>query len=534
VTLLLYRMLDYHRAAVRDVPIVDRPWPDSAGACRIDLAPQVRRQLRSAGVEDERELLSATYGDLLALPGMGPRSVYEVAVAAEAAIVRAYGGTEGGEPPVDLTRAKGAPWAAFVTAEDPRFRDLFPGGSGSLTQWLDAAEHESADGEEARRALATVLPTVLERVAAIDATPLDVAMRMYVEALSGLGGGVLDAILLRYGFDGGPPRSLPRALNGAHVGTERLRQLQVRMLARAPAHQVYMPALDRALELLSAAAPMPVADAESSLQRSGIATIPYHPASVIAAARLCRRAPDLEIAAGRDGPIVINRSLRAGAQALVRLATQRASTFGAVSLEHLVEAAAASGVRLSPREARAAITCFCSVEFLDDDWFWFPARRQNRLCTLSRRILSVAAPVDLATMRAGVCRAYGRRRASLVPPESALEAFFASHPGFVLDRRRRIRPRTPIDYRQQLGKNDRIFVDVFAASGERILERRWLREACLARGMTPHTFDFETKVSVILDNPSTGVWRLRGTSLRALPNDAVFVNRTAVSYATSH
>src|SRR5205807_2173541 len=90
------------------------------------------------------------------------------------------------------------------------------------------------------------LPEIVERVVRIEQSALDVALREYVARLSGVVDERLDAVLGRLGLDGGPPRSLPKAVNGAKVGPERIRQLQLRVLERLPSHPVYLPALDRA------------------------------------------------------------------------------------------------------------------------------------------------------------------------------------------------------------------------------------------------------------------------------------------------
>jgi hypothetical protein len=125
-------------------------------------------------------------------------------------------------------------------------------------------------------------------------------------------------------------------------------------------------------------------------------------------------------------------------------------------------------------------------------------------------MLSVASPLDLATIRGGICRAYPRRQADLVPPARVLAAFYAADPAFVIDARRRVRPSVPLDDRKELGKNDRIFVDVLRSSSTGVLDGVSLRDGCLERGMTRHTFYAARGVSPVLDRRPTGGWCLRG------------------------
>src|SRR5262245_61739095 len=100
------------------------------------------------------------------------------------------------------------------------------------------------------------------------------------------------------------------------------------------------------------------------------------------------------------------RSVISNTPQIVRLAAHRACSFGAVSLAALTDAGYEEGLSLSEDEARSALGP--GAEFLADDWFWLPAQRCNRVAALGRRILAVAAPLDVATVRAGVVRTYPR------------------------------------------------------------------------------------------------------------------------------
>src|SRR5262249_27543633 len=91
VELLAKRLLDNHRRTLRHVRIVDRPWPSTGEPCAVDWGDHLRRRLTEVGLIDDRTILAdATYGSLLAHPRLGARSVYAIAVAAEAAVDRAH------------------------------------------------------------------------------------------------------------------------------------------------------------------------------------------------------------------------------------------------------------------------------------------------------------------------------------------------------------------------------------------------------------------------------------------------------------
>jgi hypothetical protein len=135
----------------------------------------------------------------------------------------------------------------------------------------------------------------------------------------------------------------------------------------------------------------------------------------------------------------------------------------------------------------------------------------NRLAMLTRRMLAVASPLDVATIRAGVCRTYPRAWMALVPEAAAMAAFYEAHPGFAIDAQGRIRSTRGLDYRSELSRTDLIFVDVLRSSWTGVLDRGPFRDGCLARGMTAQTFSLRTAHSVVLDHPAADIWCLRGT-----------------------
>jgi hypothetical protein len=184
-----------------------------------------------------------------------------------------------------------------------------------------------------------------------------------------------------------------------------------------------------------------------------------------------------------------------------------------VSLTELAASAADRGNEVSEAEAREALTLHLAAEFLDEDWFWLPDEGHNRLATLSRRILAVTSPLELATIRAGVYRTYPPRQAGLVPPAQVIDAFHRAHPSFLIDALGRVRPAADLDYRTELGSTDRIFVEVLRSSWTGVLDPASFRDACLACGMTAQTFNVRTAHSAVLDHPEADIWCLRGTRI---------------------
>lgn len=204
--------------------------------------------------------------------------------------------------------------------------------------------------------------------------------------------------------------------------------------------------------------------------------------------------------------------MQSDAPQIVRMASRQAWSFGAASLAGLAAAAGDRGKSLSDAQAREALA-HGGAEFLDDDWFWLPGRRRSRLCTLTCRILVVASPLDVATIRAGVCRTHPRSLAALIPPTDVMEAFYRANPRFAVDPQRRVRSADLLDDTTELSRTDQIFVEALRSSWTGILDDESFHDACLARGMTTRTFNARAAKSAVLDHPVDDVWCLRGTRI---------------------
>jgi hypothetical protein len=203
------------------------------------------------------------------------------------------------------------------------------------------------------------------------------------------------------------------------------------------------------------------------------------------------------------------RSVLSDTPQIARVASRRAGSFGAVSFAALAASGLDEGLVASEAEARAELGA--DAELLGDDWFWLPGERRNRVAALGRRILSVAAPLEVATVPAGVVRTYPRAQRARVPPQDVIAAFFGAHPDFSVDPLGRVHPAAELDYRTELGKTDLIFVEALRASWTGVLDRASFLAACLAGGMTVRTFAIRAPRSAVLDDPGGEIWCLRGT-----------------------
>lgn len=523
----LVRLVRSRQWEIADMAVVANRWHRDLNPKSLGWDTRTWNCLFKVGLLLDPDRLSrVTFRDLFRIPSMGAKSILDFAVNLEAAIPRGSSEDANGGQPQSATTPTGvdtnvlleiihAPWTDMISEEDPRFSDLLPAGRGTLLQRIDsltAASPGMADDKQVAE-LARAIPAVKERVNESDTLALDVAMRHYVSALSRATGVRLEALLARIGWGARPPVTLQEAAERAGLTREAIRQIQKRVEDRVPSHAVYMPALDRALDYLAAAAPLPADEAAKRLAHEGICTMPFHPANVLAAAQLCSRVASFQLQEIKGRPCVVTSATLASSGRVLTVATRRASAAGATNVEDVVAAVAGEGIEITAPDVRDLLLPLAGAEFLESDWFWMPRVRadRNRLYNVAKAILSVVSPVDVTTIRDGARRKYRLLKAGIVPPRAVMAAFFKAHPAFQVDAGGLVGPVDLLDYRQELGAAEQTIVEVLRASPTGILDRAGLGRACETRGLNPSTLGVMTSYSPILEHLGTDMWSLRGT-----------------------
>ncbi len=519
---------------ISSLSALGRPWPHNLDPTAVPWRTRTRNCLKRAGLlTDKGQLSHITFGELMALPGMGIVSLLDFATTAEAAMecLEQLVPQKGDAMTNLMLSVIDVPWTELITAEDPRFTSYFPGRHGSLTQQLEAilttgstAGIDAALGgdsvEQLNLFLEDNLRAILTRVREIEQMPLNVALRDYLVALSHAKDRRLEALLARFGWNGAPPVTLRESAVMMDVSFERVRQIQESLIRKRPSHPVFLPTLERALETLANSAPLDVDKASELLKQRSITTIPFHPESVLTAAEFCGHAATFKLDTGRQGAYIITNSTLAYASRVKLIAGRLASASGVSNITEIAAAAANKELSVTTEQVREALRQYTSAQFLDDNavWFWMPDGKpnRNRLHNVTRRILSVASPLDPSTIREGISRYYRHRLPSqssqtlIVPPRSVLTAFYAANPSFVVEEDGQISPIVPLDYRKELGATEQVFVEVLRSTPTGILDRQGFFKACEERGVNMNTLNSFLSSSPIIQQVDTGIWSLRG------------------------
>jgi hypothetical protein len=452
---------------------------------------------------------------------MGVVSILEFACIVEAALEKS---TTSGPPPGstdELLRIIDQPWADQVGPADPRFSDLLPSlPQATLLEMIDALTSGPDSDATTLSLLSNAVPEVRKRLEQIAALPLERQLGEFLGALSRFEGERLSALLDRFGWAGNPPLTLEEAGQRLNITRERMRQLQEKVLGRLKAisFPIFLPALDEALRVLVEVSPIDTVSASSVLKQRGISEIAFHPECVVDAAIACGRSPPIQLQTINRKTIVAAAPIR-DADTILRIAYRQAHASGASNVGEVAAEMGAKGIAVDEATIRHVLRDFSRVQFLEGEWFCHrPANpERDRLRNVTRKILSVASPIELGVIREGLRREYRYRGyrgvktwSLLVPPRSVLGAYYDLHPEFIIEHGDMIRPNEPLDYRIELALNDAILVDALRSSPACVLDRASLATECIRRSMNINTFSIYLTYSPVIMHLGTDLWSLRG------------------------
>jgi len=511
----------------------------------IGWTPRTRNALeRNLGLTDRAGLANLTFGELLDLRGIGAKGILDFSCTLEAAMdsynelveehvcPRVPMGEHGAIRL--LSKVVNESWTAQVSGADPRFSDIIPGDELPLRSMIEDLLAELDPGgrlSEIPRLVSSV-EKIKSMVVELQAATLEKSLASFLEALTGAKDFRLRVLSDRLGWSGIRPLTLRECAERLNVSRERVRQLQQRALARIPSryHEVFMPALDRALMFLEERAPISVKLASKKLREAGITETDFHIESLLGIARLFGKTTSLEISASEQAELLVKGKELNTARTVFAFARRLAARSGVLSAAQLEDVLATEGDGISGEVVRDLLDQAApDIQRIGDGWYFvsgIPPNR-NRLRNVARKILSVNSPQSIISVRDGIRRSF-RVRSSLypgplqpvVPPIPVLEAFFSMHPEFTVNEGL-VWSVAPLDYKLELGETEQVFVDVLRSSPNGVMDRRSLAEGCISRGMNENTFNVYSTYSCVLEHIGLDLWTLRGTRVDPRAAEAV-------------
>jgi hypothetical protein len=519
------------------VRCIERPWPPGLATDAVPWSTRTRNALKRLGVLRRDGVDPAiTFGNILSIGGAGVKTALDYAATLESsiehfetitdrAVAAVIADPSAPEQGVSvLGQLLEEPWALQVGGADPRFPELAL-VDGSLQDYVrNVLDNPDVSGRaEEITQLVNNLPAIKRKVDHIAQESLEEVLKHLLEALRPMEPRRFQALSDRLGWSGRQPKTLEEAAKPLGVTRERLRQIEATILKRVPKDPlVYAPALDRAITEIGKATPISVEDAAKLLERAGISERAFHPQALIATANALGREHRLEIASVRDKQFVVSTGEEEPIRIVARLARQLSGMSGAFSVYQLQRRCAQADSPFDADKLRLLLPSIPKIVRLDTNGDWWkltgiPVNR-DRLLNLIFKMLSVASPQTIKSLREGVSRLYRLRSSSapryrenlIVPPIAVIGAVLKDTREVVLSGDL-VSLRDPTGHRTLIGEADRILVDVLRSSSTGLLDRTSLTRQCLARGMNEATFSVLSSYSPLLEHPAPGIWKLRGT-----------------------
>jgi hypothetical protein len=529
----------------------------------LDLSTRTRTGLLrcTRGGRGAGRLRKLTFDEFLDVPGIGTRSLLELATVADQA-AQAYdldpsqreapakaplGSQRPSREPdeADFSADQRRALESLMTSEfadlhldDPRLGDLrHKQGPRTVGQW---AARQLKRGVTKRRSAnsildeATALTRVGERLLNQD---LQAALTEVVSAFNDLRDKRLEALTDRLGISG-PKVTLENAARLAGLTRARIGQLEVRLQKRLASQRgsLFLPQFDGLLAVLVCLPlPVPLRDIPNLLAERGVDIGDSDLAALLKNfSKHVRGNRTLDVDTDgsqswlfdhRNGELADQlRNRGFDARASISIARKLCRSVGMASLSWISEEAGAPTDPESLRLTSQLIKDAAWSQMLDDEWFvdTHVAPGRNRLLNNLYKLLSVRNPLPIDTLQTALDRVRRQGRLPHTPPRHALELFAQAHPELFLEDGS-IASHEPLDPRHELSPTEVVFFDVLTIVPGGVLDRESLFRACSERGMGTATFAQYTSFSPIIERVGSNAWALVGTEVTE--NDLVRIPR---------
>jgi hypothetical protein len=167
----------------------------------------------------------------------------------------------------------------------------------------------------------------------------------------------------------------------------------------------------------------------------------------------------------------------------------------------------------------SALACLGSFHWLDQstDWFWLSDNPNNRVLNRIRKILSVANPINVSELRAGVGRDY--RMKGFSPPKRVLLEFCRQAPGLRVSGET-VEAAPTVNSDDVLTQIERDIIHMLAEHGGTLATSEFT-SVCRGLGVNPRTFYHNLVSSPIISRYAGGLYGLIGSGERSGPGDSL-------------
>ena len=313
-----------------------------------------------------------------------------------------------------------------------------------------------------------------------------------------------------YGFDGRGGTTLQAIGNEIGVTRERVRQIISAASESLSTRRPASPTLDRTIAFVVDHMPGAAGRIETQLQSQRLTSGLFRLEGVIKAAELLRRRLPFSITALKGERLVHSRDI-ASLDTIVRIAQRLMSRWGLTTLSDVVAEVRKLKSDVCTRKVVAsALACLGDFHWLEQStgWFWLSGTPNNPLLNRIRKILSVANPIHISELRAGIAR--DSKMKVFSPPKRVLLEFCRQAPGLRVNNET-VRAGPVISADDALAQTERDIVHILTAHGGTMATSEF-KSVCLGMGVNRNTFYQNLLRSPIISRYANHLYGLIGAS----------------------
>ena len=316
-----------------------------------------------------------------------------------------------------------------------------------------------------------------------------------------------------YGFDGRGGESLQTVGNEIGLTRERVRQIVTAASERLCTGWPVSPTLDRTIALVVDRMPAAAGEIETELRSQRLTSGLFRLEGVIRAAELLGRRPPFSITEVKGERLVHARGIPS-VDTIVRIARPIIARRGMATVSNVV----ANVRKVEPGACDrnlvvSALACLGGFHWLEQSagWFWLSDNsNNNRVLNRIRKILSIANPIKISELRAGVARDYRMKGVSI--PKRVLLEFCRQAPGLrVNDKVVKAEPAVNSD--DVLSQVERDIVHILSEHDGTMAASEF-KSVCLGMGVNRRTYYQNLVSSPIISRYAGGLYGLIGSGER--------------------
>ena len=313
-----------------------------------------------------------------------------------------------------------------------------------------------------------------------------------------------------YGFDGRGGGSLQTVGNEIGLTRERVRQIVTATSESVGTRRAFSPTLDRTIAFVVDRMPAAAGEIEAELRSQRLTSGLFRLEGVIKAAELLGSRLRFSITKVEGERLVHARDIHS-LDTIVRIARRVISRWGMATLTEVVaEVRKIESGGCDKKLVARALACLGGFHWLEQSagWFWLSDTPHNAALNRIRKILSVANPISISELRAGIGR--DSRMKGFSPPERVLLEFCRQAQGLRVEEET-VQAEPELNAGDVLAQTERDVVHILSEHGG-IMATSEFKSVCRSMGVNARTFYLSLVRSPIITEYGRHLYGLIGSS----------------------